>query len=510
MTEANRWWRVAIQVFALACVAVGVTALSGPTAEAVVTVKVATGNAVRGGPLVLTLSMARESGEESVATLQTDVIFNTAQLDLVGACGTGGACRLSSDCPEGDACQYAPVACEKDPRLGQHRVDALPPDFQNVQPGQRRVRFAVLATQLPVPTFTDGAVLTCTFQVQPNAPVGRIELAADRLQVADNSIPARPIPSSAVIESGSITDGPLPTATATGTVDISPTPTGGSPTPDGGSPSPTPSVPVPTSTPGERTPCPSPRSAPSGPALFVEDLNLAMSGQAAVTVRLATGGAEIAGTQNDLGFDANVFINRRANGRPDCTVNGDIDKSGTSFAFRPPGCAEGECTGIRGLVLSTENTDPIPDGSVLYTCNVTVHGEGGVLGVSGVIMSGPTGQRIDGVSGREGGICVEPPPAPTATPPPTATGGAQGSATPTQSRTPDQPAPTHTTGPSTQTPTRSATPGVTATVTQAGGGGGGNGDGCDCNIGSNGDRRGVSSAWLGLPAVLLLWRRRRR
>src|SRR5512139_3739241 len=85
-----------------------------------------------------------------------------------------------------------------------------------------------------------------------------------------------------------------------------------------------------------------------------------------VGVNLDTEDASVAGTQNDVGFEAPIAVAARTNGRPDCTVNGDINKGGTSFAFQPSGCsaAEGTCTGVRALVLALDNGDPIADGAV--------------------------------------------------------------------------------------------------------------------------------------------------
>ncbi len=160
---------------------------------------------------------------------------------------------------------------------------------------------------------------------------------------------------------------------------------------------------------GEEPPssCPEPRPAPAGPALYIADQNLeAGSSSATIEVKLAAGAAQVAGTQNDIAFAPGVTVNRKANGKPDCTVNSEIDKGGTSFAFRPAGCTEGTCTGIRALVLSTENTDAIPDGAVLYTCNVTVSGEGGELEVSGIILSTPAGTRVEGASSQSGRVCI--------------------------------------------------------------------------------------------------------
>src|SRR5262249_10831196 len=93
----------------------------------------------------------------------------------------------------------------------------------------------------------------------------------------------------------------------------------------------------------------------------------------------------VAGTQNDITLSPLAPIAARANGKPDCTVNPDIDKGGTSFAFEPAGCTPGtDCTSVRALVLSLDNVCPIcgtpttdcPSVGAcpvtLYTCQVAI------------------------------------------------------------------------------------------------------------------------------------------
>jgi len=233
---------------------------------------------------------------------------------------------------------------------------------------------------------------------------------------------------------------------------------------------------------------------------------------------LATGSSQVAGTQNDLELPAGVQVNARANGRPDCTVEASINKAGTSFAFRPTGCnpAAGECS-VRALVLSTEDTNPISDGAVLYRCNVSVTRRGGEVAVTGVIMSTPEGTRVPGAAGRSGVICIDVPRAtPTNTPTHATPTNTPAQATPTNTAT--HPAATATsTLAATSTPTIQATAtrtrtnvSSTATATPVGGGGGGDGGGCNCAITPGQSPRGLSSLWLVLPALVLRWRRWRR
>ncbi|MBX3026804.1 hypothetical protein KF840_18000 [bacterium] len=129
-----------------------------------------------------------------------------------------------------------------------------------------------------------------------------------------------------------------------------------------------------------------------------------------ITATLQTGGARIAGTQNDISFDPHaIAVVRKANGRPDCRANAALGKEGTAFTFVPQLCAPGACDSMRALVLSLSNIDTIPDGSVLYTCTVEVSldATSGAkpLRLSRVGFSDPGGKVISGV-GVDGSVTV--------------------------------------------------------------------------------------------------------
>jgi len=82
--------------------------------------------------------------------------------------------------------------------------------------------------------------------------------------------------------------------------------------------------------------------------------------------------ATVAGVANDVSFDPLTPIAAKANGTPDCTIHPDIDK-GPNFSFLPLGCTPGtDCSGVRALILSTSNTEGIPHGATLYTCEVAI------------------------------------------------------------------------------------------------------------------------------------------
>ncbi|MFN8642769.1 MAG: hypothetical protein U0802_14365 [Candidatus Binatia bacterium] len=131
---------------------------------------------------------------------------------------------------------------------------------------------------------------------------------------------------------------------------------------------------------------------------------------ATVTATLQSGGASIAGTQNDITFDPRaVAIVRKPNGKPDCRANAAIGKDATAFTFLPQQCAPGTCTTVRALVLSLSSVSPIPDGSVLYTCTVEAGTDAApgaqALHLSRIGFSDPGGKEIGG-TGVDGTVTV--------------------------------------------------------------------------------------------------------
>jgi hypothetical protein len=205
------------------------------------------------------------------------------------------------------------------------------------------------------------------------------------------------------------------------------------------------------------------------------------SSEGSFDVSLITG-VEVAGTQNDIGFMAGAAIQADQDGNPMCAVNPAINKNGTAFSFQPPGCDVGtSCTGIRSLVLSLSNVNPIPDGSKLYDCAVATGAATGTfpLACSNEGASDPAGGALD-TDCTDGEVVVQQMESPTDTPIVVVT---------------DTPTPTPTEGGA--TPTRTRTSGVIPV------------NECDdgCAITAPAD---ANAGWLlVLPAAMLLWLRRR-
>lgn len=169
---------------------------------------------------------------------------------------------------------------------------------------------------------------------------------------------------------------------------------------------------------GGATPTPTPFIF--GPAVFVGTANGAPGQQVPVAATLQTGGAEVAGVQVDIAFDPATRVNARPNGKPDCSVNPDIQKAATAFVFQPSGCSGTGCTGVRGVVFATDNTLPIANGAQLFTCTINIDptAAAGVhpLTASNVAMSTPVGALVPGATGVNGSISVSGGGVPTGTP----------------------------------------------------------------------------------------------
>jgi hypothetical protein len=173
---------------------------------------------------------------------------------------------------------------------------------------------------------------------------------------------------------------------------------------------------------------------------------------------------QVAGTQNDITFPAQANVIADNHGHPTCSVNPDINKGATSFAFQPPGCTPGtDCTAVRALVLALDNVMPIPDGSVLYTCEVAIAADAAngtyPLTCSNAGASDPNGGALV-TACTNGSVVVGVQPTPTGSP------SATPSVTPTASPTPSATGGTGGTPTATATPARTNTPVVSPTSTR--------------------------------------------
>jgi hypothetical protein len=447
----------------------------------------------------VTIPVSLSAGTAQIAGTQNDVAFEAAAKIAPkdpGKCSLQKptkVCTTDADCTAvaNDFCAKAPD-CSVNPAIskGGTAFSFRPPGCSYEQGSCTGIRALVLALDNadPIPDGSD--LYTCVVNIAADAANGDYALTASGVVLSDP-------------DGGSVTPADPPAQNGKVTV-------GGG----GGEPTPTPTIPA---------------AVCDAPAVQAGTVQATPGTQVTVGVTLKAGTAQVAGTQNDLVFDAKAKVVAKDPGKcslqkptkvcttdadctavaedfcakaPDCSVNPEINKGGTAFSFRPTGCSyeKGTCTGIRALVLALDNADPIADGATLYTCNVSVASDADStypLSMSGVILSDPDGGAVPNASACSGAVVAGGEVEPTATP----TEGEE-EPTPTATATPP-PVPTNT-APAVATSTPTTKPPATNTP------GGGvadwdDDDGCQIATRSNG-----SVAWMLLiPAVGLLVLRRR-
>lgn len=88
-----------------------------------------------------------------------------------------------------------------------------------------------------------------------------------------------------------------------------------------------------------------------------------------LSVALSVSGTPVVATQNQLHFPHGTSV-------VSCRANEEIGKDATLFTYLPQGCQRGvDCSSVRVLVFSLTDSNPIPDGSLLYTCKVRIHAD---------------------------------------------------------------------------------------------------------------------------------------
>ena len=469
-------------------------------------------NSVAGAPgtqVSFTVSLLTEGA--NVAGTQNDLSFDATHSPIPRRCNKAAnvqiTCSADTDCPAvagvADTCSTKP-ACYVNADINKGGTSfAYRGATGCTGPACGGIRALVLATD-NVDLIPNGSVLyTCKVNIAAGSS-GSFPLGMTGVIASDAA--------GTKITGASGTDGSIVAASG-------PTPTTGG----GATPTPT------STTGGGATPTPTTGTvACNPPAIQFDTVNATPGTQVTISAKLLSGTAAVAGTQNDFTFDAtNIPIPRRCNKaanaqitcsadtdcptgdtcstKPACYVNADINKGGTSFAYRgATGCTGPACGGIRALVLATDNVDVIPNGSVLFTCKVNVAAGANTtytIGASGVILSDAAGVKITGPSGCAGAVVagsVIPPsatPTNTGVPPPTSTATTRVS--PTNTATVRQTVLATVTATATKgQPTATAGTSGTPFVDEDG-----------CQIGITGSS---SAAWLLLiPAVGLLVMRRR-
>ncbi len=438
-----------------------VSTASASSRAANLTTGITIGSATGAPGQTITVPVGFNAMGQSIAAVQNDITFASTTPIAAGEFGRP-ACAVSNINKEATSFAFLPSGCSGSDCTG---VRAIVFSMMNIDP------------------IPDGILYTCTVHITAGAPNGEFPLVCSNAVTGLGPV-VSPTP-------GTPGASPTPTQTPTATAISVPSPTASNT-----------STRTPTSTPtGTRTNVPTPTptntltpiTPVSAPVIMLGQATGMAGQQVTVSAVLSAAGAQVQGTQNSIGFDAtNIAVNARhvcsiteeaactsdwdcplnetCISKPACTVNSDINKPSTTFAFLPAGCSGTgtACTGVEAIVLSTQNVSPIPDGSVLYTCDIdiAVTASQGTypLTVSSVLMADLSGAPIPNAGGTDGSVIVTGGPlTDTATPTPTPTHTT--ASTPTQT---ESPTPTHTrTATATRTPTVTVTNTSTPTPTRS-------------------------------------------
>ena len=251
--------------------------------------------------------------------------------------------------------------------------EAAPPNSVggDLCPTGRADAVACTGTQ-GAPNFSSGAVdVTIVAGVITDASACVRPLAPPTVTPTSTSLPTStftliPTNTRTTVPTNTPTTTATPTATLTNSPTVTPTPSDTPTTGPSGTPTETPTG----------TPSPSPTLTPTNVTIRIGSATGAAGSQVSLAVTLSTAGLDVFGTDQNIALNADAPIAATGSGTPDCTVNPDIQKDLTVFTFQPIGCTVGtDCQSVQAVVLGTPGTEvltPIPDGAVLYTCNVNI------------------------------------------------------------------------------------------------------------------------------------------
>ncbi|MBI3785611.1 MAG: hypothetical protein HY270_19635 [Deltaproteobacteria bacterium] len=128
-------------------------------------------------------------------------------------------------------------------------------------------------------------------------------------------------------------------------------------------------------------------------------------------VTLNSGGSAVADVDNILSFDPINAPIAANGGLPDCQIGSGLNKEASSFSFLPDGCSGTDCRSVRAHITSALNRTAIPDGAIVYSCQVQVP-----LGatprtypllLTDVKLTDPDGATIPETQGGNGEVVVQ-------------------------------------------------------------------------------------------------------
>lgn len=136
--------------------------VGGDRTNEIRTLDIGSATAVRGGKVTVPIGL---SGGGDVATAQLDLLFDNTTLSITDPS----------------------AACAIDQRLaGTHILRSFLPQRPATPPGVTRLRLLVADLIVPVDTFGEGLLLSCTFDVNPDVTLPKeVVLAGERLNIGD-------------------------------------------------------------------------------------------------------------------------------------------------------------------------------------------------------------------------------------------------------------------------------------------------------------------------------------
>ncbi len=170
---------------------------------------------------------------------------------------------------------------------------------------------------------------------------------------------------------------------------------------------PLPSV-APTST---ATPVPPPTPMP--PRVRLGPISPVAGSSVSLPVSIDVGGFSASAVNIDLTFDPlNTPIVGLYTGAPSCVANPALLDVAGAFLFRPPDCVGPSCNNLFGAVFPTFPVRAIPDGSVLFSCEISVRPEAAPglypLNINALVVADLLGSPISNPIGIDGFIEVQP------------------------------------------------------------------------------------------------------
>jgi len=152
---------------------------------------------------------------KSVASVSWDFTFDSSKVSIATQCGDASACTSNADCLPASLC-LASTSCVKDARLTDHNL-------QMARQAAGTLSVLLSDTTIPVGTFGDGSLFTCTFTA--GAAEGTFPFSTEFFEIGDNN--------AMVVEPSDTQDGSIsveippptrtPTVTATPTITRTPT-----------------------------------------------------------------------------------------------------------------------------------------------------------------------------------------------------------------------------------------------------------------------------------------------